>query len=149
MSLWWAAKIALGLALAFQPLVSLGLNLPGPLVRPAMTLGTFVAVLGCLVHLGHYVLLRQRESDLDAPRQLHRTGGIWPWVRHPMYLGDAVSMMGFVLLWPTALALALTLAGWACVAFQAMTEDRELARAFPAEHAAWTLRSWMLIPFVW
>jgi protein-S-isoprenylcysteine O-methyltransferase Ste14 len=146
-SVWWALKVGVGLALVLQPPVAMAADLP-PLIPPRLDLGAGVAAVGCLVHLGHYVLLRRRAGDLDRPRGLVTEGGLLPWVRHPMYSGDGLAMLGFLLLWPTVLALGLTAVGWLAVVQQARREDAQLAGAFPDAHAAWKRRSRLLVPFL-
>ena len=148
MSIWWAGKIAAGLALVLLPFVSLIFDGPAPVIPPRLGFGASMGALGSLVHLAHYVLLRRKAGPLGRPRQLVTEGGLLPFVRHPMYLGDGVAILGFGLLWPSALALAIAGLGLGCVLLQALREDRQLARDFPDAHAAWKERSRLLVPFV-
>ncbi|MEM1022895.1 MAG: methyltransferase [Myxococcota bacterium] len=148
MSIWWAGKVAAGLFLVLQPVLSLALDGPGPVLRPLLGAGALMGALGSIVHLGHYVLLRRRAGALGRPRTLVTEGGLLPFVRHPMYLGDSVAILGFGLMWPTVIALVVMALGLACAVLQAFREDRQLAHTFPEAHRAWKAKSTLLVPFL-
>ena len=75
------------------------------------------------------------------------TDGPYRFVRHPIYTGILLGMVG------TGLAISLW---WliACVLIgayfihSARVEERNLLRAFPAQYPAYRARTKMLIPFV-
>ncbi len=93
-------------------------------------LGRAVVVLGGAVHLYHFWLLKRSNSTLDPPQQLVTSGGLFPWVRHPMYLGDGLVMLGFAILCPSWLSAGCLLLGLLALAHQRRAEEGRLADLF-------------------
>jgi protein-S-isoprenylcysteine O-methyltransferase Ste14 len=84
-------------------------------------------------------------SEKDDPELI--TPGPYRWVRHPIYSGIILAMLG------TALAvtvywfvLAALLGGY--FVYAASVEERIMARRFPDAYAAYKARTTMLVPFV-
>lgn len=142
----WCVKVVLGLALiahfavlAFYPeLLPAWFRVPYPVFLALVLIGGGAT-------LGHYVLL-ERALKTAGERRLVTSGGLFRWLRHPMYLGDAILYLGFALYPATPVSLAAyPIAAWALVA-QARREDAAMAEAFGTEHEHWQCRSWLLVP---
>jgi len=142
----WCTKVALGFGLiahfavlAFRPdLLPLSFRAPYPLFL-------LLVVIGGGLNLGHYLVLGRSLRAQSEPR-LVTSGGLFAWLRHPMYLGDALLYLGFAVYPATPVSLvAYPVAAWALIA-QARREDGALAQAFGADHDAWRRRTWLLAP---
>ncbi len=122
---------------------------PGDLATSAAAVVLFAA--GGLVGLA--ALTQNRLGNFNIrpelkPQALLATGGIYRWIRHPMYSAVLLAMLGVlaldlrpwrVLLW---LALLVVLIG------KLQREERYLLQRFD-EYAAYRARSWRLLPGVW
>lgn len=78
------------------------------------------------------------------------TGGIYRWVRHPMYVALLVYGLGLLILvpdWFAGPAFVVSFGG--LVASRLGAEERMLRGRFGADWDAYTARSWRLIPKVW
>ena len=125
LSPWWWTKVAIALGLALQAAVVLGLGRGTPLVSLPIIVGQAVILFGAAFSALHY-----------------------RWIRHPMYLGDFVVIVGFALLCPTVFsALAIPVAVIALVRL-ADHEDRQLEGQFGERYQTWADRSTRLVPFV-
>lgn len=155
---WWRAPAARA-AFLKAPAVVLGLLLwrhwlpaaarhlpPGP-VRAGIGLALCAAGLGLAVwarvHLGRnwgVPMSLRVEPELV-------TGGPYAVVRHPIYTGLIVALIG------TALTISLVwLLPFAVIVgyflYSARVEDRLMAQQFPDRHPAYKKRTRMLIPFL-
>jgi methanethiol S-methyltransferase len=125
----------------------LGLTLAGQ-AAAALALLAGVSQTGGLAFLGLDALSGPRQDDPGAPAGAapHRlvTGGLYRWVRHPLYTA------GLAFLWltprmtwnPLALAVGLT----AYILIGIYFEERKLLREFGPAYAAYRARTPMLIP---
>jgi len=92
------------------------------------------------------------STSFAAPLQVqHRLiqHGPYAFVRHPMYLGYWILLLGVALMYHTWTALALLVMCLASFSRRARREEAALAVAFGAEWQAYTARTRFLIPFVW
>jgi protein-S-isoprenylcysteine O-methyltransferase Ste14 len=123
------------------------------LVRGGATRGRAVGLLLFAAGVAGYRLagraLGESLSPLVTPRPGAElvTGGPYRYVRHPMYLAQALIAIGAPLTlgcrWVTWLALPAVV----ILVLRAGLEDEALARTFP-EHARWAAHAKRLIPFV-
>lgn len=145
---WWALKVLAGVALVLYSLRAVGDD--ASLVRNLSLLLTAqaIAVIGGLIHLIHYVALKRRTANLSVPDQLVTDTLLFRWIRHPMYLGDAILALGFLLLVRDAAALLLTLFILIAVVLQARVEDRRMEAAFGLAFQQWKRRTGLLVPFL-
>lgn len=142
----WCTKVVLGFGLighfallAFQPqLLPTLFRLPYPLF-----LG--LVLVGGAINLGHYLLL-ERALKTHREARLVTAGGLFTWLRHPMYLGDGLLYLGFAVYPATPISLAAYAIAACALLSQARREDAAMAAAFSAEHDAWRRRSWLLLP---
>lgn len=100
---------------------------------------------GGALNLWHYRLLKA-VGNAEAPDRLMTKGGLWPWIRHPMYFGELLLMTGLTLMIGLA-ATPVWLVSIVCLVTLAKVEDAAMARRFPEMHAAWSKRSGLIVPF--
>lgn len=105
--------------------------------------GLGIAVLG-RIHLGeNWVDLEEYQV---VPGQALVTRGLYGYIRHPIYAGDILLLIGLQLALNSWLVLAAIIP--AVVAFRnVQAEERILVRAFP-EYAEYCRRTRMFVPFV-
>lgn len=75
------------------------------------------------------------------------TSGPYAWVRHPIYAGMLLAMLGSAIAQSVLWILPLVLYGPAFV-FGARREERRLSEQFPERYRAYIKRTSMLLPFV-
>lgn len=144
-TLGWNLKVLGGLALIVCAAARFLLD-QAPALRFPVPAAQLLVLTGGAVFFVHYLLLKRLRTPLDQPPSLITHGGLFPLVRHPMYLGDALMDLGLALLAGSWLSVALLgLCLWA-LRRQAIVEDRHLAERFPEEHRQWRSRSGLLVP---
>ena len=130
---WWSLKVAAGLVLIGQVVVVLGVGVPVSRLDVPLALGQSIAIAGGAIALVHYAMLRSSSRDISRPAALVTSRGLYRVVRHPMYLGDLVLMVGFALTCATALAVACVLVGAFALVRLARAEDATLLARFEPE----------------
>ena len=144
---WWLLKIGVGLALVtYAVLVALGNGPVALLLEVPLVVGQALVLLGAALNLVHYGILKRRSGCLKEPHTLVRTGGLFGYVRHPMYLGDVGIYLGLTLLAPDAVALALLVLGLVAIERQSRLEDRELGARFGEDFSTWASNTRLLLP---
>jgi protein-S-isoprenylcysteine O-methyltransferase Ste14 len=146
--LWWNIKVFCGAALiglvveryllGFLPSWSSGHELSGQIL----------VLIGGALFIIHYRINRSRTKVITAPQTLVREGGLYRYVRHPMYLADVVMYLGFVLMAPGVVSVAIYLLAVVALYRQALVEDRFVASLFPEEHLAWSAKTGLMLPRV-
>jgi protein-S-isoprenylcysteine O-methyltransferase Ste14 len=149
LTLFWAFKIAAGLGLALRvALHFLGVwpALPSPLPQ---LVGQAVVLVGAGINLQHYFFLKRRNPNVATPDFLVSSRGLYHWIRHPMYLGDVILMIGLSLLAPGLAAVLLLILGIVGVGVQSRIEDAHMARAFGRPFEDWRSRTRLLVPGIY
>jgi len=113
--------------------------------RPAQVLsGLLLACLGICVSLWALAHLRNSFSILAEARRLV-TSGPYRYVRHPLYLGEAATMLGLCLTLGTVTALLF----WAVInglqLARARIEERKLERELP-EYRLYREKTFFILP---
>lgn len=109
-------------------------------------IGRFVILVGGSINVMHYMILKRSTRSFDKPERLVDSKGLFGKVRHPMYLGDALMMLGFSLLYAHWQGWLVGLFGWFFVWLLAKEEDHQMAAWFPQEHDAWRRRTGLVFP---
>ena len=123
----WLPPVPMGIALSLTSLLLIGA-------------GTGFAIYA-LLHLG-------RSFSLMAEARHLVTDGPYAQVRHPLYLGEAVSMIGLTLQYLSPLALLIAAAQIGFQFVRMKNEERVLAGLFP-EYEAYAARTARLVPGVY
>lgn len=76
------------------------------------------------------------------------TSGPYAMIRHPLYLAEETMIVGTALLFISPIILALVAVHMAIQCRRILYEEEILRRAFP-EYAAYSERTWRVIPYVW
>ncbi|MDJ0973818.1 MAG: methyltransferase [Planctomycetota bacterium] len=144
---WWLLKIGVGLALVtYAVLVALGYGPVALLLEVPLVVGQALVLLGAALNLVHYGILKRRSGCLKTPTTLVRTGGLFRYVRHPMYLGDVAIYAGLTLLAPDVIAFGLLALGLVAIERQSRLEDRELGARFGEDFRTWAADTHLLVP---
>jgi protein-S-isoprenylcysteine O-methyltransferase Ste14 len=103
-------------------------------------IGLVICTLGIgLAILGRAWLTRNRDALV--------TTGPYAWVRHPIYAGMLLAMLGAAIAQSVLWILPLMLYGPAFIS-GARREERRLSEQFPERYRAYMKRTSMLLPFV-
>jgi len=142
-------------------LATVGLYLPSLLLfagSPAGSTALLLASLGSLLTVaGVALVLRSRAALGPAwtllPKADQDTGlvttGPYRLVRHPIYLGLALLVMGQALAFSSWPALMIVLSGIVpTFAWRARAEERLLSRTFGERYAVYRQRTMMIIPYL-
>lgn len=117
---WWRVKVGCGAALIANLVVCFLVTGTAEIV-PRLLAQT-IAVVGGTITVFHHRLLRRARRNDGAPKLVTR-GGLFPWIRHPMYTGDLLLYAGLALLAPGTVSVGLLLLGVFALYKQARVED--------------------------
>ena len=87
--------------------------------------GTFLMIVGVFVHFGAKLTLL-RSFGLVAANRGVKVGGMYAYVRHPMYAGYMLTHIGFLLASPSLWNAAVYGAAWTLLIARAVAEERIL-----------------------
>jgi protein-S-isoprenylcysteine O-methyltransferase Ste14 len=118
-----------------------------PTVEPVDALvGQVVIYAGLALQAAGMLSLRRSIGIVPANRGI-KTGGLYRFVRHPLYLSYAISQVGYWICNPSAHNGAVITATILCHVLRIFNEERFLRR--DPEYAAFALRTrWALLPGV-
>jgi protein-S-isoprenylcysteine O-methyltransferase Ste14 len=143
------AALAVVLVAAFHhgtlPPIGIGSAVPPALGIPSVTLaalGIAFAVWARYVLGSNWGMPGDIKSDADLV-----TSGPYAYVRHPIYTGVLLAILGSVLIggWPW---LVVFIAACGYFIYSAYQEEKVMAATFPEQYPAYRLRTKMLVPFV-
>lgn len=101
--------------------------------------------LGARIQLGFF----SPAPAADAPAQLVRNG-LYAYIRHPIYLGEFLVVLGWPLEYGAPITLILTLIiGVAVILRRIRNEEADLLAQFGDEYAAYMRETDSLIPNIW
>ena len=143
-----AALLPIGLLAAWLPAWSdrTGFwTIDGDTVR---WLGVALYAAGGVLRLWPVFVLGRRFSGLVAIQPEHRlvTSGIYGVIRHPSYLGLIVNLLGWALVFRSALGVALAGLTVLILLGRIRAEEALLQAQFGAAYDAYRARTWRLIP---
>lgn len=148
-TLFWAFKIGAGLGLSLRVALHFLGFWPALLSPPPMIVGQALVLAGAGINLQHYFFLKRSNPNVAAPDFLVSSRGLYHWIRHPMYLGDVILMIGLSLLAPGPAAFLLLILGMVGVGVQSRIEDAQMARAFGQPFEDWRSRTRLLVPGIY
>ena len=144
-----AVKVSILLGLAVQTVLPTVLPLAE---EPALvvTIGLALYSLGLLTAIASRVALADNWSDIEDARMLGNqkvvSRGLYRYVRHPIYVGDLLLLLGFELSLNSWLVLGVVLL-IPVVLMKAIQEERTLMNSLPG-YALYCARTKRFIPFV-
>lgn len=118
---------------------------------PVRILGVALMVIGIPISMLGVLYLANNFTVFPIPNgQQHTlvTGGVYSIVRHPIYSGFALFVLGWTLWWGTLLGIALSILLFVWFDLKARREEAWLAQKFPA-YPTYRARVKKLIPFVY
>ncbi len=123
-----------------------------PLSKPSdkpymLLLSSIVTICGIAIALYSLSTLGRSFSIIPQARKLVQTGP-YRFVRHPVYLGELISIFGVVLARPSTLAVAIFCLITALLTYRALQEEKLLTSIFP-EYETYSLRRARFIPGVY
>lgn len=147
-----ARVIRLLLVVAVWIAVGYGYRLPTPVSTPTMLkiagVGAALCVAGCAFAIwARFALGRSWGMPMTrhaAPELV--TSGPYRFVRHPIYTGILLMLVGTSLLHPVAAVPSAAFIAY--FVYSARREESDMARRFPDAYPAYKSRSKMLIPFL-
>lgn len=149
LSAWWYLKVSIALGLAVHGVVfaATGWTIGDRWGVPFWVAQSVVAV-GAILVTYHYLLLKKSTRNIAEPESLITGGGLFRWIRHPMYLGDWIVIAGLALFCPNVFATSLVLLGGVALVGLCRHEDSLMASRFGEEFDGYRERTRTLIPFV-
>ena len=111
-----------------------------------MLLANLVTTFGIAIAIYSLSTLGRSFSIIPQARKLVQTGP-YRFVRHPVYLGELISILGVVLARPSTIAIAIYCLLIALLLYRALQEEKLLAGIFP-EYETYSLRRARFIPGV-
>jgi protein-S-isoprenylcysteine O-methyltransferase Ste14 len=111
-----------------------------------LLLASLVTISGIAIAIYSLSMLGRSFSIIPQARKLVQTGP-YKFVRHPVYLGELISILGVVLARLSIVAIALYCLLTALLIYRALQEEKLLAGIFP-EYDTHFLRRARLIPGV-
>ena len=123
--------------------------LDGDAVRYA---GLLLFLIGGVLRVAPMFVLGKRFSGLVAIQEQHElvTDGLcYGIIRHPSFLGAALAVLGWVLVFRSAVGLLLTPLATPLLVARLDAEEALLASEFGAAYEAYRRRTWRLIPWVY
>jgi protein-S-isoprenylcysteine O-methyltransferase Ste14 len=117
------------------------------LSAPLYLTATFLILGGTVFALYSALKLGRSISMLPEARRLV-TGGPYAVIRHPLYLGEAIALVGLTLQFLSPWAVAIFGLQCACQIVRITSEERVLASAFP-EYRNYMTHTARLLPYIY
>lgn len=114
-------------------------------------LGVALYAVGGVVRLWPVFVLGRRFSGLVAIQSGHKlvTDGIYGVIRHPSYLGMMINLLGWVLVFRSAIGIVLWLLMFPPLLTRIRAEEALLAQQFGATYAAYRAHTARLVPGIY
>jgi len=145
--------IALYLGLLYWPLLppagaQRGVLLPAPW---SGQVGLALCLFGVALSIWARWVLGRNWSGGVVEKKDHELvdAGPYRWVRHPIYTGAIVAILGSAIAVGHPSGFVVVLLVWAGVVVKMGKEEELLNRVFPGRYAAYRRRTKKLVPFVW
>jgi protein-S-isoprenylcysteine O-methyltransferase Ste14 len=109
--------------------------------------GTILLTVGFIFTISvHCYFGKEWRSGIDpnGPKYII-SHGLYQYTRNPMFLGVAVSQVGFFMALPSIFTLLCLVIGWFTLIRQTLSEEQHLLAAFPEDYKQYTLnvRRWI------
>lgn len=112
--------------------------------------GVALAVSGIAIRMHCHFYLREAFSPFVEPPQSQRlvSSGLYSAIRHPMYLGSLLLLLGLPLIVAAKYAWALSLVAFVGLLFRIQSEEQMLTDHL-AGYVDYARTRWRLAPYVW
>jgi protein-S-isoprenylcysteine O-methyltransferase Ste14 len=143
--------LVLGLLLGWLPAYTdrhdIG-TIDGDTVRYA---GLALFLVGNVLRIGPVFVLGRRFSGLVAIQEGHQleTGGFYRVIRHPSYLGLLLLLIGWALVFRSAIGVVVSLLLIPPLVARMNSEEALLESEFGEQYAEYRRRTWRLLPFLY
>lgn len=117
---------------------------------PVAWAGALLLLAGMLVVLAGLAALGRALTPFPRPREdsTLRQGGIYGWMRHPIYGGIVVAGLGWAIAWQSWAGVAAAIVLFAFFDRKSAYEERMLRERFP-EYASYSRRVSKLLPGIY
>jgi len=146
--LWWSIKVACGTALIASLFLMFIYDF-GVLFRVPMLFAQSLVIVGGFTSLWHYQILKESNNNIAHPNKMVSNKGLFRYVRHPMYLADAIAYTGLFLIAPNPITTVVLLLAYFALFRQSTVEDGVLAETFGSQFSEWRNKSKLILPFVY
>lgn len=145
-----AVKVAVLLGIVAQILIPRNILPMGNDLVMIQTSGLVLYTLGLAMAITGRAQLGSSWSDIEAPGKVAQAAlvsrGLYGYIRHPIYTGDILLLIGLELALGSWLVLAILLM-LPAILFQAVREERLLMRNLPG-YIAYCQRTKRFVPFI-
>ena len=145
---WWIVKVVCGTTL-IAALIIKTLHVLPSYWYCSLAVAQFLALLGFLIVIFHYFVLKKQNKNIEVPSELITQHGLYRWVRHPMYLADYLWFTGVFLLFANPFSLVVLLIAYVALFLQAKEEDRYLNYVFGDRFLAWKGNTRLILPWIY
>jgi len=118
-------------------------------VGPLAAVGAVLCVLGIGIAVWARVYLGRNWSPAPALKHGHElvTSGPYTLVRHPIYTGVILAVLGSTLASPQWLIIFFLITGM--FIWRVHVEEALMLKQFPNQYPEYKKRTWALIPYIW
>lgn len=118
---------------------------------PIKIFGVIILIIGLLIALYARATLGKYWSSDVSLKENHKliTTGPYKYVRHPIYTGMALMLIGTFIPIDTLLTLILGFLVLAYLIYKLKKEEDLLTKQFPKEYIEYKKQTKVLIPFIW
>ena len=147
--LWWRVKVLCGVILIIGVFDRfLGSNFFSIVPCP-LYISQIIVTVGVAINLWHFFILKRVNQNISEPQQLVHKYGLYRYIRHPMYLADAIYYLGLALIWCSATSFFILLISYIALAKQSQEEDKSMAQRFKDQYPEWWMKTGLMIPFLY
>lgn len=151
--LWVVIGIAVLMSLIkFTSLIPL--ILISPLFYVTFTIniiGIIFAIIGLIIAISARITLGKNWSSAVVLKEKHQliTSGVYSYVRHPIYSGVLLMILGSAITLASPIAILILLAVLVTYIFKINDEEKLLSKYFAKEYIKYKKHTKVLIPYVW
>ncbi|MDR3635381.1 MAG: isoprenylcysteine carboxylmethyltransferase family protein [Isosphaeraceae bacterium] len=117
----------------------------------ARYLGLTLYAVGCVLRVAPVFVLGRRFSGLVAIQEGHElvTRGLYRVIRHPSYLGLLITVLGWALVFRSAIGVLVSLLLLPPLVARMNSEEALLESEFGERYSAYRRHTWRLLPFLY
>jgi protein-S-isoprenylcysteine O-methyltransferase Ste14 len=144
---WWKIKVICGFTLLMAFFDRFFIHFLSPLFTLPNIIPQVLVVVGGLAFIYHYILLKKANPIIANPVGLMTAGGLFRYIRHPMYFADIVLYTGLALFLPNWITIFVLIVSYFALYKQSKSEDLYISTLFPVEHKTWVSSANLIIPY--